>query len=116
MQAAHKGPAFQEDTDFGIDDRTRKITPIYERRIPRLGILLSLLDISEHKKSASMIEHLAHHDTLTGLPNRALFHDRLKVAMAKAGGAANTMPCCCWIWIISRTSTILSDIPSAINY
>jgi hypothetical protein len=28
--------------------------------------------------------HLAHHDPLTGLPNRVLFYDRLKLALAQA--------------------------------
>lgn len=31
-------------------------------------------DISEQKKNAEQIEHLAHYDVLTGLPNRALFY------------------------------------------
>jgi diguanylate cyclase (GGDEF)-like protein len=48
------------------------------------GFLLSILDITERKKSAALIEHLSHHDTLTGLPNRNLFQDRLRQAMAFA--------------------------------
>lgn len=42
-------------------------------------------DITHKKESEERIWHLAHHDTLTGLPNRALFHDRLKhlIAIAK---------------------------------
>ncbi|MBT7757186.1 MAG: EAL domain-containing protein [Rhodospirillaceae bacterium] len=46
------------------------------------SVLLSLMDISERKKSDAIIEHLAHHDSLTGLPNRTLFQDRLKQALA----------------------------------
>ena len=36
-----------------------------------------------------MIAHMAHHDGLTGLPNRALFADRLlatAIALVKRGG------------------------------
>lgn len=34
-------------------------------------------DITERKEVEKRLEHLAHYDALTGLPNRALFHDRL---------------------------------------
>ena len=41
-------------------------------------------DISERKVSEERIYHLAHHDALTGLPNRALFNDRLQQGLLKA--------------------------------
>jgi two-component system CheB/CheR fusion protein len=41
-------------------------------------------DISIVKESQKRIEYLATHDELTGLPNRALYMDRLKQALAKA--------------------------------
>jgi len=39
-------------------------------------------DISERKRTAERIEHMARHDPLTDLPNRALFSDRLDVALS----------------------------------
>jgi diguanylate cyclase (GGDEF)-like protein/PAS domain S-box-containing protein len=39
-------------------------------------------DITEQLERQNHIEHLAHHDGLTGLPNRMLLQDRLKQAMA----------------------------------
>ena len=39
-------------------------------------------DITELKKAEETIKHLAFYDHLTGLPNRTLFQDRLKQAMA----------------------------------
>jgi len=41
-------------------------------------------DISSIKDSQRKVEYLATHDILTGLPNRALFHDHLRHALAQA--------------------------------
>ena len=41
-------------------------------------------DITEKRRMEETIEHLAFHDTLTGLPNRHLFHDHLRQAIAFA--------------------------------
>jgi diguanylate cyclase (GGDEF)-like protein/PAS domain S-box-containing protein len=41
-------------------------------------------DITERKRHEALITHQAQHDPLTGLPNRALFHDRLVQAIAVA--------------------------------
>lgn len=51
-----------------------------------LGMIISLLEDEREAAAlaASEIEHLAYHDGLTGLPNRALFFDRLMVALAHA--------------------------------
>jgi diguanylate cyclase (GGDEF)-like protein/PAS domain S-box-containing protein len=41
-------------------------------------------DITEEKAQEEQLRRLAHHDSLTGLPNRALFFDRLTQAIAHA--------------------------------
>jgi diguanylate cyclase (GGDEF)-like protein/PAS domain S-box-containing protein len=41
-------------------------------------------DITKLKESQEKLDHQAHHDALTGLPNRLLFHDRLQHAMVRA--------------------------------
>lgn len=41
-------------------------------------------DISERQRYESQLTHLATHDSLTGLPNRALYTDRLEVAIIEA--------------------------------
>lgn len=41
-------------------------------------------DITEHRRAEERLSFLAHHDELTGLPNRTLFGDRLNQAMIEA--------------------------------
>jgi diguanylate cyclase (GGDEF)-like protein/PAS domain S-box-containing protein len=41
-------------------------------------------DITEIKRHEQQLEHMAHYDALTGLPNRVLFANRLRQAMAQA--------------------------------
>jgi diguanylate cyclase (GGDEF)-like protein/PAS domain S-box-containing protein len=43
-----------------------------------------VLDITERKQTEEHLAHLAHHDPLTGLPNRVLFHERLTEALQVA--------------------------------
>lgn len=38
----------------------------------------------QREQDAQTIQHLAHHDSLTGLPNRKLFTDRLSMTLARA--------------------------------
>lgn len=44
----------------------------------------SLTDITDRKRQEEAMRHQALHDSLTGMPNRTLFDDRLKVAMRVA--------------------------------
>ncbi len=44
----------------------------------------SLIDITERKRAEEQSHHQAHHDALTDLPNRVLFHDRLSLAILHA--------------------------------
>ena len=48
------------------------------------GLIFVIRDISERKKTEEHIRHMAQHDPLTGLPNRALFSDRLQSAITNA--------------------------------
>ena len=38
----------------------------------------------ERKQTETLLQHMARHDVLTGLPNRQLFHDRLQTALSIA--------------------------------
>jgi diguanylate cyclase (GGDEF)-like protein/PAS domain S-box-containing protein len=49
------------------------------------GLVATARDISERKAFEKQLTHQAFYDSLTGLPNRQLFHDRLNQALARAG-------------------------------
>jgi diguanylate cyclase (GGDEF)-like protein/PAS domain S-box-containing protein len=49
-----------------------------------VGRVWSFSDITEQKQLENDLAHLAFHDTLTGLANRALFSDRLNQAIARS--------------------------------
>lgn len=46
--------------------------------------ILQIIDITEHRMREQQLSHQAHHDTLTQLPNRLLFMDRLSQSIAQA--------------------------------
>ncbi len=55
-----------------------------ERNDENVRIFGTLLDITERKILEQRLEYQAYHDVLTGLPNRALFTDRLEIALSRA--------------------------------
>jgi len=49
-----------------------------------VGFLGIAYDLTERKRADEYIQHIAHHDPLTGLPTRTLLRDRLEVAIERA--------------------------------
>jgi diguanylate cyclase (GGDEF)-like protein len=64
---------------------------IHEGTAKRL--LLTIADVSDRVHAESEANRLAHHDALTGLPNRVLFYKELEEAIA-AGGADELVVYC----------------------
>ena len=87
--------AVQTDGAYALECRLRRADGVYRWWLNR-GVSLhdangqvinwfgTCTDIQDLKESAAQLEHLAHYDALTGLPNRVLLADRLHQAMAQA--------------------------------
>ena len=55
------------------------------------GVVAIVRDITERKQVEERIFHMAHHDELTGLPNRNLMHDRIGQAIDEAARHENAV-------------------------
>ena len=87
--SSHVTRAFQtgETQLFVYELQTGDSTHYYEARIVVSGeeeVLAIVRDVTERIRAEEQILRLAYYDSLTGLPNRLLFKDRLSQAMANA--------------------------------
>jgi len=58
--------------------------PIYTKRGRLEGFIAVQTDITDRKEAQERLQHIAHFDPLTDLPNRELVSDRLRTAMSQA--------------------------------
>ena len=70
--------------DGSIIWTTENVHPVHDAAGNILYIEGTVEDITESKRAKAEIEYLAFHDSLTKLPNRVLFRDRLSTALGKA--------------------------------
>jgi diguanylate cyclase (GGDEF)-like protein/PAS domain S-box-containing protein len=60
------------------------VSPVRVPQTNSLRFIFQIQDITDRKRAEEQLLHDALHDGLTGLPNRALFTDRLNLAIARA--------------------------------
>jgi diguanylate cyclase (GGDEF)-like protein len=59
------------------------------------GWVATYEDVTEHRRAEARIRFMAHHDELTGLPNRVLFHDRMSAMLREPGGRPERLAVLC---------------------
>ncbi len=84
-----RGERFAEDMQLRRKDGSlfwahARVTAIDPQDLTK-GVVWVAQDITERKLAETRLKQLAHFDSLTGLPNRALFRDRLATALAQIG-------------------------------
>lgn len=75
-----------DNKEFHIEDSA---APIRRSDGSILGAVMVFHDVTDRKISQNRLHHIAHHDTLTGLPNRALFSKTLLTAIKNAHSLGN---------------------------
>lgn len=58
------------------------------------GLIGIAADVTERKEHEQQLEHIAHYDSLTGVPNRVLLADRLSQALARTKREKGLMAVC----------------------
>jgi diguanylate cyclase (GGDEF)-like protein len=75
-----------EDFNTNIELPNGRTIAISNSPMPGGGWVATHEDITERRRAEKIIAHMAHHDSLTDLPNRVLFQERL-TQMLKGGGS-----------------------------
>lgn len=68
----------------GHFDFQSSLSPMCDAQGRVSGLVCIGRDITERRRAEALANHVAHHDVLTGLPNRALMQDRLQQAIRQA--------------------------------
>jgi diguanylate cyclase (GGDEF)-like protein/PAS domain S-box-containing protein len=66
-------------------------SPIHDKNGGVVGAVMVVHDVTAARDLSAKLERLALHDSLTDLPNRSLFTDRLDRALARASRAGNSV-------------------------
>jgi diguanylate cyclase (GGDEF)-like protein/PAS domain S-box-containing protein len=72
----------KDGTEFPV---SLTLSPVVQTDDGRVGLSGIIRDITAQKDLEATLERRALHDELTGLPNRVLFVDRLRLALARLG-------------------------------
>jgi diguanylate cyclase (GGDEF)-like protein/PAS domain S-box-containing protein len=79
--------SYEEDAFDRAGERLVFLTtksPLKSAANQTIGVVTSSLDITGRKAAERHLQHMAHHDALTGLPNRVFLSERIRQEIARA--------------------------------
>lgn len=84
------GEAFTSTVDMGGLTFESSYTPSYDLTGALTGVIGVSINITDRRAVERQLSYQAYHDALTGLPNRALFMERLSQVLARGAHAGET--------------------------
>lgn len=84
-----QGELLKTTKDGGLIPLNVRINTVSNQQNVLTHFVIVLTDIAERKAEEDYLRHIAHHDALTNLPNRVLFHTKLEQAIVHAQRANN---------------------------
>ncbi len=75
--------------------RNGHVHEIHHEPTPGGGWVATFDDVTRRRRTEQHIQHMAHHDALTGLPNRVLFTERLQRMAARLGRSEELVAVLC---------------------
>ena len=70
-------------TSFTEEDEIGRALAVSQEPMLDGGCVCTFEDITERRRTEAQVRHMAHHDALTGLPNRVWFHTKLSEALTR---------------------------------
>ena len=92
-QARHAGT--RQSSAFAEQDRAGRALAVSQEPMDGGGWVATFEDITDRRRIEARISFMAHHDALTGLPNRTSLNSRLEDALMRYGSAGESVAILC---------------------
>ena len=108
------GKQFELKLQHGLSWFELSVSPKISESDEKPHFIVLSRDITDRKQAEQKISQLAYYDSLTRLPNRQSFMERLDREVRLPSVRASNSPSCSWIWMDSKPSTTPWDTIPAI--